>query len=362
MIEDSIVRYVSPEIVEWYRDRIEFNKTKEYEPIYWSFWGDLQYQLLKSVPWERLARKNQNLLKVLERKFEGQSIRYNNGSGHSGWVASPVTGKRIGAKQWLQIITNKKLVTRKYTNSKDVDGGFIESSLRMYSDDFQTVVKSETEAMIQLALNHKEEIIPCYIDALYCGAEFSDNIDGINQQMWEEMFNAFPCGMNDRKVRCFCGIIEKTKISTWSLEVLNRLKDIIINYEDTEIDLKEKEKLDCEKLYSIALNSVRGKALRAIASLLWENKDFFKEFKDLLETVVEDENPAVKLAAFYALWPLIILIESGRKKEFCIYMRLILEWLVFKIQEVCYSDYILNIKQKSLKLLKNVLGQKIKIL
>ena len=66
------------------------------------FWGDLQYTLLSCLPVERISKKSKNLLQVLSRRFDKVQSRYYNKDGHSGWVKSPVSGRNIGRKQWLQ--------------------------------------------------------------------------------------------------------------------------------------------------------------------------------------------------------------------------------------------------------------------
>jgi len=49
-LEDKIYKYISPYATEWYKQRIKQNKTKKSPPVYWSFWGDLQYKLLQCLP------------------------------------------------------------------------------------------------------------------------------------------------------------------------------------------------------------------------------------------------------------------------------------------------------------------------
>lgn len=56
-------------------------------------------------------------------------------------------------------------------------------------------------------------------------------------------------------------------------------------------------------LHNNALNCVRGSAARAIGHLLWEDKETFLRFKDVIEGLTKDENPAVRFASLYALWP-----------------------------------------------------------
>lgn len=316
-LENAITKYISPRAVEWYNRRMDQNRTKEYAPVYWPFWGDLQYHLLRCIPLERLSKQSKNLLNVLERKFNGQSYRYGNCDSHSGWVKSPVSGKSIGKKQWLQIITNKNLTTRKHSSWKSVNGGFVESSFEMYSSDFHSAVKNEPELMIKMVLAHKDEIIPLYIDSMYSGAEFSENIEEVKQETWEEMFKTFPCNMESQRASYFTGIIEKSEIFSWSAEVIEQLKDIAINYTGTESEEKADlhKKLECDELVSKSLNCVRGEALRAIGHLLWENKELFVEFKQVIDSFTYDRDAAVQMASFYALWPVYNIDREWSEKK-----------------------------------------------
>lgn len=298
-------KYISPQSSEWYKWRMERNKQKEYVRVYWSFWGDFQYHILQCVPFERLNSKYKALLNVLDRKFQGKTDRYINTDGHFGWVKSPVAGKTIGKKQWLQIITNGKISDRNRSSWKEVEGGFIKSSLSMYVGDFQNAVKNKPVDMIKMVIENKADVVPAYIDAMYSGAEFSEEFEQVKKELWEQMFSEFPCDMKSQRAVYFCGIIEKAKIYSWSDEVIEKLKEITINYEGGEEEkIKDSKELNCEKLMSRSLNCVKGHAIRAMGHLLWDNKELFAEFKDVIDKLVLDDDEAVRMACFNALWPI----------------------------------------------------------
>lgn len=303
---ETIERYVSPKAVDWYKRRIDFNKQRECPRVYWSYWGELQYHLLKCIPYERLSSKQQDLLKVLDRKFQGNADRYIDRNGHSGYVQSPVSGKQIGKKQWLQIITNPKILDRTYSNWKEVAGGFVESSLEMYVSDFQSAVKNSPKEIIKMVIEHKTEVLPAYIDAMYAGAEYSDFIDQIDQKLWEQMFRVFPCDMKSQRAIYFCGIIEKTKIYTWSENVISKLKEIALNYEggEEEQQLKNRTEMNSKELISKSLNCAKGHAVSAIGNLLWDNKNLLADFKETIDKLTLDKDAVVRMACFYALWPI----------------------------------------------------------
>ena len=308
-LEDVICNYISPRAIEWYQRRIEWNKSNQTEHVYWSFWGDLQYELLPCLPEERISKKSKDLMQVLSRRFDKVQSCYYNKDGHSGWVRSPVSGKNIGKKQWLQIITNSKLKNRNRFKSIEVKGGFIESSLEMYVDDFRKAVQQEPQKMIRLVLEHKDKVLSAFIDSLFSGVELSEGLNEIEPKMIENMFYSFPCDLKTYRASYFCGIIEKMNSVVWSEEVLNQLKYIALHHENPALDEpnvtspEDKEMKSCQMLNSNALNCVRGQAARAIGNLLWEDKNLFTESREVIEKLVFDENPAVRFATLYALWP-----------------------------------------------------------
>ena len=303
----AVEKYVSPQSCEWYKDRIDYNSNiqKEYSRVYWSFWGDFQYNILQSIPYEHLSSKDKALLSVLDRKFNGKADRYINTDGHYGWVKSPVTGKILGKKQWLQIITNGKISDRNSSHWKKVKGGFIESSLSMYAGDFQNAVKSDPVGMIKMVIDNKEDVVPAYVDSMYSGAEFSDAFEQVEQKLWEQMFSEFPCDMKGQRALYFCGIIEKANIYSWSDEVIERLKEIAINYEGEEGGkTNDSKELSCDELINRFLNCIKGNAISAMGHLLWNNKTLFTEFKDVVDKLILDDDEAVRMACFNILWPI----------------------------------------------------------
>lgn len=309
MVENSICRYISPNASEWYKRRIEQNKLKESSPVYWSFWGDLQYELLQCLPEERISQKAKELLRVLERRFHNIPSRYCNKNGHSGWVKSPVSGKNISKGQWLQIITNNKLKNRERTKWVEVKGGFVESSYETYVSDFQLVVKQHPQEMIELVLENKKRVLSGFIDSMFLGVEMSETLEEVDFKTIEKMLLIFPCDMETYRASYFCGIIEKISNTNWSLEVMGQLKNIALQHCNPRLDKpnvtnpEDKEMKSCDMLHSNALNCVRGRAARAIGHLLWKDEKLFGQFKDVIEGVTKDENPAVRFAALYALWP-----------------------------------------------------------
>jgi len=163
--------------------------------------------------------------------------------------------------------------------------------------------------MINLVLSNKDRILDEYIDSLFIGVAYSKDLDNVPVELLETMILSFPYDYDSYRANYICIMIESRKNTKWSQRILDILKDIAINHKNPEIgkpnvtSTKDKEMRSFDMLQSNAINCVRGNAARAIARLLWDDSSLFEQFKDTIEKLALDENPAVKLASLYALWP-----------------------------------------------------------
>lgn len=304
MLEETIISYVSPRAKELYQNRIDCNKANNGFTVYWSFWGDLQKEILAVLPYERLSNKSKELLCVLNRKFENESTMYKYSNVHSGWVNSPIAGKRLSNKKWIEILTNKKLKNNNHSHWKEVPGGFVESSIEEFSSSFNSAVSEEPVRMIKLFLSNDQYILEEYIDSLFNGIAFSKTINDIPLALLETMILRYPYNYTSQRARYICMLIEKRENTKWSQDILDIIKDIAINHKNPEItNSQDKEMHSYEMIQSNAINCVRGEAAQAIAHLLWEDYSLFEQFKNIINKLASDENTAVQLASLFALWP-----------------------------------------------------------
>lgn len=308
ILEKTVLRYISPQAKDTYNHRIEFNRQGGNNKVYWSFWGDLQKEILEVLPATRLSDKAKKLLIVLNRKFPKGTTFCKYSDGHTGWVTSPITGKKINNQKWLQILTNKKMRHRSHSHWKEVSGGFVESSIEEFARSFSNAISEEPVRMLNMVLLNKSEILEEYIDSLFSGVAYSKDLDKVPIELLEAMFFRYSYNYASHRAGYICSIIEK-KNEGWSQTVLDILKDIANNHNNPEIckpnvtNNEDKEIHSFDKMFSNAINCVRGKAALAIGQLLWKNSSLFEQFKDTIEKLTLDENPVVKLASLFALWP-----------------------------------------------------------
>jgi len=308
-LEKTVLSYLSPQAKDIYRHRINYNREKNGYTVYWSFWGDLQKEILEALPYNRLSDQAKDLIRVLNRKFLKGTTLYKRSGGHSGWVSSPVAGKKLNNKKWLEILTNTKLKHKSHSHWKEVPGGFIENSIEEFSRSFRNAVSEEPARMIKLVLLHNEEILDVYIDSLFSGVAYSKALDNVPIELLESMILKYPYDYTSYRANYICSLIKNRKNEKWSQKILDILKDIAVNHKNPEIgkpnvtNNEDKEMRSFDMLQSNAINCVRGEAVQAIAQLLWNDSSLFKHFKDTIEKLALDENPAVKLASLFALWP-----------------------------------------------------------
>ena len=308
-LEERVYSYLSPEAKDRYIRRVNYNREKNGDTVYWSFWGDFQKEILEVLPYDRLSVQTKNLIRTLSRKFPNGTTLYKHSNGSAGWVSSPVAGKKLNNKKWREIVTNSKINHKSHSRWKEVPGGIINNSIEEFARSFSDAVSEEPERMINLAVSYKSKILDVYVDSLFSGVAYSKALDNVPVKLLETMVITFSYDYMSYRANYICSLIRNRKNVKWSQEILSILKDIAINHKNPEIDKpnvtnnEDKEMRSFDMLQSNAINCVRGNAAQAIAQLLWNDSSMFKQFKDTIEKLTVDENQAVKLASIFALWP-----------------------------------------------------------
>lgn len=272
-------------------------------------------------------------------------------SGHSGSVSSPVSGKKLTINNWKGILTNKKIKKRGNSRWIETERGFIENSLEEFSRSFGAAVSENPVEMIEFMLNMEEEISPIYVDSMFSAIAYNANLEGISIDVIEQVFQKFKYDYESYRASYICRIIEKRKDSNWSDETLKMLEDIAINHRNPLLNKPnvtnndDKEMKTVEMLESNAINSVRGAATETIGALLWEHEQLFDRFKEVIENLTCDNNPAVQYASLYALFPSFNIDKEWASGKIVELYKKIIEWQAFIQVKICFSIYIRNIER-----------------
>lgn len=306
----EVIMFFPSDAVDIYKRRIQFNHENNRPPVYWSFWGDFQYEILESLSDNFLNEEALSLKRVLARKFKKDSSKYRNFGAKSGFVKSPIAGKELSDYSWLKILTSRKLVTRKDRDTwKEVDGGFIENSLEQFASSFSEATSKEPLRMALLVLSTDKTIHNTFIEALFSSISMSKYLNTVPSEVLEKLIKRYSPDNYSYRASNISRILSEHMEKKWSSNVYKIIKDVAINHINPEIDkpvvttMKDEDMHSVDMLRSNALNCVRGSAARAIGSLLWKDATLFGGFKDTILALTIDENPAVQHASLYALWP-----------------------------------------------------------
>lgn len=307
-LEDKIYYYCDP----YYRIYLEYyrkNKSKTIVDCNIKINGQLQKELFSYLPLNRKSKKIEDLEKVLERKFLNDKItKFKKGNNfYGGTVVSPIKSKEIGEKQWLKILTNKKLYDKK--SQKKVEEGFIESSLEMYTIEFSRAVSRNPQKMIDLVIKNKKDVLKEFIELLFDGVSRSEYLNKLSQKKLEKLFLEFPCDYKSRRAIYFCDIIRERSDFKWSNKILEHLKDIVVNHNDfksRELNIWSSGKKNINNIApdSILLNSINGLSgswTGAVSQILRNTPELFYEFKDFIEKIIQNENIIINFSVFEIL-------------------------------------------------------------
>ncbi|MDO5519780.1 MAG: hypothetical protein Q4G58_04730 [bacterium] len=309
LLENKIMHYFSTAAVERLQRRMSYNNEKNGYYAYWRFWGDFQLECLRVLPEYRLTDTAKQMLCMLNRSIGDDTSIYRYNDGHSGNVFSPVSGKKLSIKNWINIITNNKIPSNESGKWKEVEGGFVESTKEEFSSSFKEFVSDNPEEILKYMLSIEREISDIYIDCLFDGIAYSSHLDEVEDDLIESMFNKYSYDYKSYRAVTICRIVEKKKNVRWSQRTFDIIKDIAKNHENPMIEKpnvipnEDKEIKYVDSIESNAINSARGEAACVIGHLLWDNKELYTIFKDTIELLVNDINPIVQYASLYSLWP-----------------------------------------------------------
>lgn len=281
-----------------YHNRV-INNMNNSQKVYWRFYGDLQIELLPVLPKIRCNTNILNNLEVLSRRFSGSESQYKNRNTESGNVISPIDGKELSSSQWLGILSNKKIRNNNHSSWNQKSNVFIEHGIQYFSESFRKAVEKNPNVLINLVLKNKSIILEEYIDALFQGIAYSEQLDEVSTAKLEQLISTFPYDYSSFRAHVICSIVEKRCSDKWSDYVLSRLIDIVENYHD----LQEIENDDSySNLESKALNSVRGFAMYTIGKVIDRNNNLLNFFRNIINTSTSDKDSSVRLSTLYTLY------------------------------------------------------------
>ncbi len=318
-LENLILHWSDPveRMKKIYNRRLEVNQTKQCKPVYYTFWGHFQKELLPCLDETRTSQKTKQLINVLERNEWIRTPFYKSiFQSDSSTIVSPVSKKadRICDKTWLRIISTPES-KMKNDSWKMKNGKIVEANHREFSRSFSKQAKCEPERFAKLSLQFPDECYNEYITGAIRALYDNDADTTVDFRLTCDVVNRFMSDSDHNIILEILQLIEKRAEENWPENILDFVCDVAMNspHPSPDFSVLVDKKAIPYSLTTNAINSVRGFALQTISQLLWKHKDLADRFKPVIEHAVNDPNEAVRFFSLTGAYP-----YYNLDRDFCI--------------------------------------------
>ncbi|MEE9128814.1 MAG: hypothetical protein V3T84_02265 [Phycisphaerales bacterium] len=332
-LEDAICSYHSPTEK---RDA-EYWLTTWKRGYFGDYWGRCQYFLLPALPMERRSETTEQLVGVLNRKYQHYpeenfmtALRVRGGSVGS---TLPADLLKLSDEAWLGIVTNKKLTEEGSHRWIQVDDDHVaESSIRQFSRKLEQIAKRFPARFGRLALRLPHDVHPSYKTAILDGLKLTDSgtIPEDERPQWhpapvdliEQVLERFHDEASRDFASAFCWLLHSRAEDEWSEAALSRLIEFATTHPHPEVNALsvgnahgdfDASRATPEALTTDALNCVRGVAGLAIGAIIRNHPDLLERMRSALQHLCDDHHPAVRVAGVQACLPVLAI-----EKDFAI--------------------------------------------
>lgn len=288
------------------------------ENFYMAYWGKTQYHLLPKLDTLRITTESEQLIAVLDRKFEKytEDSFCKRSNCVAGFVTSPLNNPLIlSNKAWKKLITSDP---SKFSEKK-FRGDLKEASIHQFSNAFESAVISEPKRFTEFALTLPIDIPQDYINALYYGLRDNDvsRIPDELKETWEpcpielieQVINHFSSTEDSRQLESLLS----AKVKILSPQYVTLLEDIAKSSADplpgtlnihTVGHPDQLDEISSHDLRSNTINCTRGSAYTGLANKFWDDQEYALSHKYLIENALNDEHAAVRMATADLLLPM----------------------------------------------------------
>lgn len=311
-LEKIILNWKDPvkRMVNTYIHRIDVNKSKQYQPVYYAYWGHLQKELLPSLDKTRLSKYSLELIDVLQRNSWIHSPHYTCGFRSVGCmnVISPIENKikSISDKTWIKIISTP---SEKFKNKfiKDKTGmNYVDIDHHSFARSLSSQAKIEPVRFAKLSLQFPEktyfEYISNVIRAMY---NEEDKKESVDFQLMCKVINRY-IKLNDTNIISEClRLVTKLPEKEWPSEIIDRICSVALDKDNCfkEQKIENSKKSTPHDLIAKAINSCRGNTLEAIGSILYNHPQLSEKFKPIVKALSNDKCDYIRLSTMFCLIP-----------------------------------------------------------
>lgn len=306
---------------------------------YGHYWGKTQYLLLTEMDRERISKKTKELIEVLNRKFKGtpETILMGSMRTTGGFVKSSLelNADRLTDKTWLKIVQNKKVIRDARTSwFENKDGSLTETSIYQFASSLERVANRSPNRFGELALRFPKDVPVEYVEVIFRSFSIKETPQEEIENSWSPVDKELALKVIDkfrekdsREMRmAFCRMIRERDDIEWPKEIIDLTVFIAINHHDPESAKmniypakwdKNMDSLSTKDLMDNSLNSVRGVAISAIATHLWNQPRLFEDIKDSIEIILTESHPGVKASIVEMLISIMKIDKTQAVEWFC---------------------------------------------
>jgi hypothetical protein len=270
-----------------------------------------QYLLLDAMPRERLSIEALDWLGVLCRKFGTTGSLLGATREAGGGLISPSidlnVAKRFSDRTWMRLIGSKKLSQPNYSHRHW--RSLKESSHDQFSRLFRACVSASPGRFAEFALDLPADTRAEYVEALFSGLSHRLSDDGSSTarvtaqtERIERLVEHFRTRLDDRSIaQAVCWLIQARPQEAWSARTIDLIEELTRSHMDpspgvTPASSGAGDSARPDHVTS-AINCVRGVACHTWAALHRARPDLLDRTVRILEALVEDPHPAVRVAA-----------------------------------------------------------------
>ena len=288
------------------------------ENYYMPYWGKTQYHLLPKLGTLRITTESEQLITVLNRKFEKytEDSFCNRSNCVAGFVTSPLKNPLIlSNKAWKKLITSDP---GKFSE-KRFRGDLKEASIHQFSNAFERAVISAPQRFAEFALTLPIDIPQDYINALCNGLRENDpsRVPDEFKEIWkpcpieliEQVIDHFSSTEYSRALESLLS----AKVKILSPQYVTLLEDIAKSSVDplpgklnihTVGHADQLDEISSHDLRSNTINCTRGSAYTGLASKFWDDQEYALSHKYLIDNALSDGHAAVRMATADLLLPM----------------------------------------------------------
>lgn len=312
-LENQIISYKSPSLLEFAKVRFEQQKKGYYYP----FFEEEQKRFLECLPAAQLSDTSTVYLNYLERKFPEKS--------YYTWtperdqvdvydVVSCIENKwqKFSKKTWHQIMSNPKTGRDDHHRMVKISPGVVaESTLHEFTSTTLMAARTTPEFFADIALSYDDLRTP-FIETICLGLSESAQSENSPKNKFVAVFQKYFDITNKRISSGFVRFVRNYKVDTlWIRDKLFEIATQPDKYENETMNVwpsgwdKKLDSLSTHDLDTEKINRVQTNAITCISYILFDDKSLFGKIKSILESCMNSEHPVHLLSALDILYPIL---------------------------------------------------------